>query len=247
METQTEYPMTLNGKRIVVLGGTSGIGFATAEMAAREGAAVVVASSRRQSVDHAVARLPKGTEGHTIDLSNEEHVRDFFNHSGAFDHLAFTAGDMMQMGELSETNVEQARHVFDLRFWGAFMVAKYGSSQIRPGGSIVLTSGTIGRRPQKGGTIGAGISGAVEALTRALAIELAPIRVNAVCPGPVKTGMWMNLPEEDREATFRRIGQALPVGRMGEAPDLAQAYLYLMREGFSTGQVIIVDGGTTLV
>ena len=180
METQTDYPRRCTGKRIVVLGGTSGMGFATAAMAAREGAAVVVASSRRESVDRAVARLPKGTEGHTIDLSNEEHVRDFFNSIGAFDHLVFTAGDMMQMSEVSKTNVEQARHFFDLRFWGAFMAAKYGRSQIRPGGSIVLTSGIAGRRPQKGLTVAAGISGAVEALTRALAVELAPIRVNAV-------------------------------------------------------------------
>ncbi len=247
MEAQTASPRTLFGKRVVVLGGTSGIGFATADMAAREGAAMVVASSRREHVDRAVARLPKGTEGYALDLSNEEHVRDFFNHIGAFDHLVFTAGDMLQRSEVSETTVEQARHLFELRFWGAFMAAKYGSSQIRSGGSIVLTSGIAGRRPRKGGTVGAAICGAVEALTRALAVELAPIRVNAVCPGPVRTEMWMSLPEAEREATFRGIGQALPVGRVGEAHDLAHAYLYLMREGFSTGQVLIVDGGTTLV
>jgi NAD(P)-dependent dehydrogenase (short-subunit alcohol dehydrogenase family) len=247
MEAQTASPRTLFGKRIVVLGGTSGIGFATADMAAREGAAMVVVSSRREKVDRAVARLPQGTEGYTIDLSNEEHVRDFFTHLGVFDHLVFTAGEMLQMSELSETNVEQARHLFDLRFWGAFMAAKYGSSQMRPGGSIVLTSGIAGRRPHKGWTVGAGICGAVEALTRALAVELAPIRVNAVCPGPVRTEMWMSLPEEEREAMSRRIGQTLLVGRVGEGHDLAHAYLYLMREGFSTGQVIIVDGGTTFV
>ena len=247
MEAQTASPRTLNGKRIVVLGGTSGIGFATAAMVAREGAALVVASSRRESVDRAVARLPNGTEGYTIDLSNEEHVRDFFNHIGACDHLVFTAGDMVQRSELSETNVEQARHFFDLRFWRAFMAAKYGGSQIRPGGSIVLTSGIAGRRPHKGRTVGAGVCGAVEALTRALAVELAPIRVNAVCPGPVRTEMWMSMSEEDQEAMARSIGQALLVGRVGEAHDLAHAYLYLMRAGFSTGQVIIVDGGTTFV
>jgi len=116
METQTEYTRTFNGKRIVLLGGTLGIGFATAEMAAREGAAIVVASSRRENVDRAVARLPKGTEGYAIDLSNEEQVRDFFNHIGTFDHLVFTAGEMLHLGELSETNVEQARRFFDLRF-----------------------------------------------------------------------------------------------------------------------------------
>jgi NAD(P)-dependent dehydrogenase (short-subunit alcohol dehydrogenase family) len=78
-------------------------------------------------------------------------------------------------------------------------------------------------------------------------IELAPIRVNAVCPGPVITEMWGSMSEEDRAAMSRRIGQTLPSGRAGEPHDLAQAYLYLMHEGFSTGQVIIVDGGTTLV
>ncbi len=247
MQTQTEYLSTLHGKRIVVLGGTSGIGFATAAMAAREGAAIVVVSSRRESVDRAVVRLPEGAEGYALDLSNEEHVRDFFTHIGTFDHLVFTAGDMLQMSELSETNVEQARHAFDLRFWGAFIAAKYGSSQIRPGGSIVLTSGIVVQRPRKGGTVAASVGGAVEALTRALAVELAPIRVNAVCPGPVITEMWGSMSEQDRVAMSQRIGQTLLVGRAGEPQDLAQAYLYLMREGFSTGQVITVDGGTTLV
>jgi NAD(P)-dependent dehydrogenase (short-subunit alcohol dehydrogenase family) len=134
------------------------------------------AHRRRESVDRAVARLPKGTEGYALDLSNEERVRDFFTHLGAGDHLAFTAGERVQpgLGELSKTNVEQARHVFDLRFWGAFMAAKYGSSQMRPGGSIVLTSGIAGRRSHKGRTLGAAILGAVAALTRALAVELAP-------------------------------------------------------------------------
>ena len=247
METQTEYPMTLNGKRIVLLGGTSGIGFATAEMAAKEGADIVVVSSRRESVDRAVTRLPGGTEGYALDLSNEEYVHDFFTQLGEFDHIVFTAGEAVQTGELSKINVEQARHFFDLRFWGAFMAAKYGSSQIRPGGSIVLTSGIVGRRPLKGWTVGAAISGAVEALTRALAVELAPIRVNTVCPGSVITEMWGSMSEKEREAMSRSIGQTLLVGRAGEPHDLAQAYLYLMREGFSTGQVIVVDGGATFV
>jgi NAD(P)-dependent dehydrogenase (short-subunit alcohol dehydrogenase family) len=248
-ETQTGYLRTLSGKRIMVLGGTSGIGFATADMAASEGAAVVIASSKREHVDRAVARLPEGAEGYAVDLSDEAQMRDFFAQLGAFDHLAFTAGERVPLGpgELGETNLEQARHAFDLRFWGALMAASYGSRQIRPGGSIVLTSGIVGRRPRKGQAVAAAILGAVEALTRALAIELAPIRINAVCPGAVRTEMWTSMPKTAREATFQAIGQSLPVGRVGEAHDLAQAYLYLMREGYSTGQVIVVDGGMTLV
>jgi NAD(P)-dependent dehydrogenase (short-subunit alcohol dehydrogenase family) len=248
METQAEYNTTLSGKRIVVLGGTSGIGLATAEMAAREGAAVVVASSRREGVDRALARLPRGTEGHVLDLSNEGQVRDFFNRIGAFDHLAFTAGETLQVGTLSELSVEQARRFFDLRFWGAFMAAKYGSGQIRTGGSIVLSSGMATRRPPaKGWTLVASALGATESLARALAVELAPIRVNVVCPGLVRTELWKNMAEEDREGMYQGSGQALLVGRVGEAEDLAQAYLYLMREGYSTGQVIVVDGGSALI
>jgi NAD(P)-dependent dehydrogenase (short-subunit alcohol dehydrogenase family) len=87
----------------------------------------------------------------------------------------------------------------------------------------------------------------MEALTRALAVELAPIRVNAVCPGVVKTELWSDMPESDRQTMYSDIGRKLPVGRVGEADDLAQAYIYLMREGYSTGQVIVVDGGAVLV
>lgn len=247
MDTQTTYSMTLSSKRIVLLGGTSGIGFATAEMAARAGAAIVVASSRRESVDRAVSRLPEGAEGYVLDLSNEEQVQAFFDRIGAFDHLVFTAGEILHLEELSTISVVQARRFLDLRFWGAFMAAKYGSKHIRAGGSIVLSSGSAGQRPHKGWTVAASICGAAEALTRALAIELAPIRVNAVCPGVVRTELWRNMSEEDQEAMYQGIGQTLLVGRVGEVYDLAQAYLYLMCEGYSTGQVLVVDGGTALV
>ncbi len=242
-----EQNMTLNGKRIVLLGGTSGIGLATAEMAAKEGATLVVASRRQESVDRAVAFLPQGTEGHALDLSNEEQVQSFFERIGLFDHLVFTAGEQLLTGELAAISLEQARRFFNLRLWGAFMAAKYGSGSIRPGGSIVLTSGTAGRHPLKGSTVTASICGAAEALTRALAVELAPLRVNAVCPGVVRTELWTNMSKEDREAMYQMTGQTLPMGRVGEARDLAEAYLYLMREGHSTGQVIIVDGGAVLV
>jgi NAD(P)-dependent dehydrogenase (short-subunit alcohol dehydrogenase family) len=127
------------------------------------------------------------------------------------------------------------------------MAAKYGGPHIRPGGSITLTNGASGLRPKKGWTIAASICGATEALTRALAVELAPIRVNTVCPGLVKTELWSNMAESDRAAMYRDTGQKLLVDRVGEADDLAAAYLYLMQEGYSTGQVIVVDGGAVLV
>jgi NAD(P)-dependent dehydrogenase (short-subunit alcohol dehydrogenase family) len=127
------------------------------------------------------------------------------------------------------------------------MAVKYGSPHIRVGGSITLTNSVAGLRPRKGRTVVASVCGAMEALTRALAVELAPIRVNAVCPGVVRTELWNDMSETDREAMYRDLGQRLPIGRIGEPEDLAHAYVYLMREHYSTGQVVVVDGGALLV
>ncbi len=239
--------MSLNGKRVVVLGGTSGIGLAVAEAAAREGAIPVVASSSGARVDAAVAALPAGAEGHAVNLTDEEAVKDFFGRIGAFDHLVFTAGETLQLGPLADLSLDGARQFFELRYWGALTAAKYGAPSIRPGGSIVFTSGTAGARPQAGWAIGASICAAMEGLTRALAVELAPIRVNIVTPGFVRTPLWRNFSEADREAMYTAVGAKLPVGRVGEAADIAEAYIFLMGQGFATGQSFVVDGGGVLV
>jgi NAD(P)-dependent dehydrogenase (short-subunit alcohol dehydrogenase family) len=237
--------MTLEGKRVVVLGGSSGIGFATAQAAAKQGAAVVIASSRQARIDKALATLPSGSEGRVVDLANEAAVRRLFADLGLFDHLVFTAGETLQLGLLADTDIAAARGFFDLRYWGAFTAAKYGSANIRPGGSIVFTSGIAGQRPRSGWALGASICSAMEGLTRALAIE--PIRVNIVSPGVVATPLWAEMAEADREALYRQAGEKLPVGHIGEAAEIAEAYLYLMDQSYATGQVLVVDGGAVLV
>lgn len=239
--------MSLSGKRVVILGGTSGIGLATARAAQREGAGVVIASSRKARVDRALASLAEGAEGQVLDLSDEAQTQAFFQRIGAFDHLVFTAGETLHLEALETMQFDRARQFLDIRFWGAFMAAKYGSRHIKPGGSITLTNGVAGLRPRKGWTLAASLCGATEALTRALAVELAPIRVNAVCPGLVRTELWDDMTESDRETMYRDAGRRLPVGRVGESDDLAEAYLYLMRQGYGTGQVIVIDGGAVLV
>lgn len=239
--------MTMKGKRIVVLGGSSGIGLATAQEAAREGASVVIASSRKARVDEAVATLPTGTEGYVLDLADSDAVRAFFARLGSFDHLVFTAGETLQLGSLATTDLDAARRFFTLRYWGAYCAAKFGSSGIRSGGSIVFTSGLAGRRPHPGWSLGASICAAMEGLTRALAVELAPIRVNIVCPGVVRTPLWANMAEAERAALYQEVADKLPVGHVGDAEEIAQAYLYLMRQTYSTGQVLVVDGGAALV
>src|SRR5580700_1937218 len=237
----------LQHKRVVVLGGSSGIGWAVAEQAASQGAEVIIASSSAERVQKAVESIGGEAQGQAFDVSDERAVATFFSKLGAFDHLVFTAGDSLHLHELAATDLQQARRAFELRYWSALAAVKYGSPHIRTQGSIVLTTGIAGQRPQKGWVIAASVCGTIEALTRALAVELAPIRVNAVSPGVVRTNLWQNMTAAERERLFESVGNSLPVGRVGEAHDIAQAYLFLMQEEFSTGQTLVVDGGTVLV
>ena len=237
----------LHNKRVAILGGSSGIGLAVAEQAASQGAKLVIISSNAERVQKAVEKLEGNTQGHTLDLSDESAVENFFAKLGPFDHLVFTAGDSLHLQDLATTDLQQARRAFELRYWAVLAAVKYGSSNIRKGGSVVLTTGVAGQRPQKGWVIAASVCGTIEALTHALALELAPIRVNAVSPGVVRTNLWQNMTKAERERLYETVGSSLPVGRVGEAHDIAQAYVFLMQEEFSTGQTLVVDGGTVLV
>jgi NAD(P)-dependent dehydrogenase (short-subunit alcohol dehydrogenase family) len=238
---------SLKDKRIVLLGGTSGFGFATAKAAGEEGAQIIVASSRQQRVDSALAELPEGSLGYTVDLTNEQQIENLFKQIGEFDHLVFTAGETLQLSELSTLKMDDGRQFFNIRYWGALLAAKYGSQYVRKGGSITLTNGTIGLRPWKGWTVAASITGAIESLTRAQAVELAPIRVNAVCAGMVRTELWGNMSEADREGMFNDVGGKLLTGKIGETEDIAETFLYLMKGNYTTGQIVVADGGGVLV
>jgi len=237
----------LQGKRVVILGGSSGIGLAVAEQASLQGANVVVVSSNPDRIQKAVQSLGGRVEGQTADLSDEGAIAALFTRLGPIDHLVFTAADSLQLRELADTDLTQARRAFELRYWSALAAVKYASPHIRKGGSIVLTTGVAGQRPHKGWVVAASVCGTIKALTRALAVELGPIRVNAVSPGVVRTNLWQNMGAAERENLYESVGKSLPVGRVGEAYDIAQAYIFLMQERFSTGQTVVVDGGTVLV
>ena len=238
---------TLAGKKVIVLGGTSGLGLATAKFAAAEGAKVTIVSSNQQRIDQALQQLPAGSQGHAIDLSLEQNIKSFFDRTGNFDHLVYSAGENLSLAPIADTDIDQARQFFTLRFWGAYTAVKYGAKFINPGGSIGLMGGNANLRPGKGWTIAASICGAMEGLTRALAVELAPLRVNLVAPGVVRTNLWNRMPQTDRENYFKALGEAVLVQRIGEAEDIAQTFIYLMKQGYSTGQVLVVDGGAVLI
>ena len=239
--------MVLRDRRVLILGGTSGIGLAVAQAVAAEAAQVVIVSSQPAKVDAAIALLGQNCAGFVADLSSEQAIAALFEKVGPFDHLVFTAGDTVWQRPIANIDMDHAKRFFDVRFWGPFAAAKHGAQLIRPGGSVVLTSSTVPRRPRVGFSIGASISSAVEAFARALAVELAPVRVNVVAPGIVRTPLWNRLPEDQREAFFATRGAALPVGKVGDPAEIAEAYLFLMRSSFTTGQTIVVDGGMLLV
>jgi NAD(P)-dependent dehydrogenase (short-subunit alcohol dehydrogenase family) len=237
----------MKNKRVLVFGGSAGLGLATARAAAAEGAEVIIVSSNRSRIDQALTLLPGDSSGFAVDLSKQENIKDFFSGIGAFDHLIYTAGENLNLQNIADTDLEQARGFFTLRFWGALAAVKYGAPLIRDGGSIGLTSGIASQRPGAGWSLASAICGAMEGFTRAMAIELAPIRVNAVMPGVVETNLWDGMPKEDRKQFYRSVGDSLPVKRVGQADDIGQTFVFLMRQSFATGQTFIIDGGTVLV
>lgn len=237
----------LFNKRIILLGASSGLGLATAKAAAAEGAKVIIVSSNQQRIDLALQQLPADSEGYAVDLSQEENIKNFFVKTGQFDHLVYTAAENLSLKNIADTTVEDARNFFNLRFFGAFTAVKYALPHLSKDGSISLTSGIASTRPGKGWSLASSICSAMEGFVRAMAVELAPIRVNAVVPGVIRTNLWNNMSEADRQNLYQTVGASLPVQRVGEAEDIALAFLYLMKQQFGTGQNIIVDGGTVLV
>jgi NAD(P)-dependent dehydrogenase (short-subunit alcohol dehydrogenase family) len=238
--------VTLEGKRVLVIGGSSGIGFAVARAALEDGARVTIASSSAEKVRAAVERLGGG-EGVRLDVADEAAVAAFFAASGDLDHIAFTAADWGQVDHAAFADIDLAgaAELFRVRFWGALAVAKHGARRLPPGGSITLTNGMAAHRPQKGLAVATAMAGAVEHLVLGLAVELAPIRVNGVCPGAIRTEAWDEVPEAFRRVQEARLaGQLLP--RVGEPAEAAEAYLYLMRGGYTTGQTLRVEGGWSL-
>ncbi len=147
------------------------------------------------------------------------------------------------MGSFESLGVDTLKRAFDGKFWAQFMAAQMGLSKLRKKGSIVFITAASARTSIPGTAGLAAINGALEAMIPTLALELKPIRVNAVSPGVVKSPWWDTLPSEQREAVFAQSAQILPVGRIGTPEDVAEVILLLLQNGFMTGTVIECDGG----
>ena len=216
-----------------------------AQLGLELGADVTIGSSGAAKVEAALAKLP-GAKGGTVDLRDETDVARFFAEQGAFDHLVVTAGDWRGgMSANTRTNdLAAARDGFEVRFWGALAAVKHATATLSASGSVTLTGGMLAHRPTKGLALATALAGGIEHLARGLAIDLAPIRVNAVCLGMILTEHTVQmLPPA---ALQGYVGQ-LPLPRGGSPAEAALAYAYLMLNTYATGQIVPVDGGGLLV
>ena len=234
--------MTLSGQRVVVVGGTSGMGLATVRAAAALGAEVIAAGTRsvagREPIDGVVQA--------EVDVTDETSVRALFDGLGTLDHL-FVSASPGAPGPFLEQDLTAARTFIDGKLLGAWICARYAAPLIRAGGSITFVTGVAAVRPPGNAATVTAAFAAIEALSRALALELGPLRVNTIRPGYTDSEMWSGLSDLARHDLRRRVADALPVGRMGTPEDIAHAAVFLMTNRQTTGAVLEVSGGESLV
>ncbi|KAF8575315.1 NAD-binding protein [Ramaria rubella] len=247
---------TLATKTILVFGGSSGIGYSVAEASLTSGAShVIIASSNASRVSGAVRRLEAHistlgpgagkVQGEVVDATDHAALKAFVERVGEMDHIVWTSGDgLIRKLDFPNVDVEALQDAFDVRFWGPVVVAQ--NAKFRIGGSLTLTIGSAVVKPFKTWSIVSGVVGAVDSLTRGLAVDLAPIRVNVICPGIVNTEIWNVAPKDTVEKRFAEAAEKLLVKHVAEPAEIAEAYLFVMKCTYITGQRIEVDGGFVL-
>jgi NAD(P)-dependent dehydrogenase (short-subunit alcohol dehydrogenase family) len=233
---------TLRGKKVLVIGGSSGIGLATAQAAAALGAAVTIAS-RTETTLRAAAATISGATWRVLDTTQDAAVDAFFADGTEWDHVAISAAST-RTGPSRALPMSDAYAAMDSKFWGAFRCARAVS--IAPDGSLTLVSGGLGHRASAGAVLQGAINAALEGLGRGLALELAPVRVNTVCPGLIDTPLLAKQGEAGRAARIAGAVEKLPVKRVGLAEDVAQAIIMLMGNRFATASTLVVDGGAAV-
>jgi len=238
--------ISLENKRIAIIGGSSGIGLATAKQAVEQGANVIIAGRSAGKLDKAKHLLGSlSVETYSLDNQNELELKHFFEQIGTFDHL-FTPGASYVRGPIT-SDAEIAHSCFNAKFWPQYNAVKYAIPFLNADGSIVLMSGAFGQRPLVDGASYAACNGAIESLGKALAVELAPIRVNVISPGTINTSFnWEGAEQEVRDQSYEAYTKINLLGRIGQAEEAAHTVTYLMTNAYTTGSTLFPDGGYIL-
>jgi NAD(P)-dependent dehydrogenase (short-subunit alcohol dehydrogenase family) len=218
---------------------------------------VTVSSSRESSITSALERLRKDypdskINGYTCDLSTpsiEANIENLFSQAGKVDHIVITAGDGLATMPLQEITLEKIQRAGQVRFIGPLLIAKVGSRYLTPGleSSIILTTGSIAESPRPDWSVIASYASGLHGMTRNLALDLKPVRVNLVSPGPVDTEMWKDVPAAEKENLFKAMAAKTLTGRVGRPEDVAESYIYLMKDSNITGSVVASDSGVKLI
>lgn len=234
--------------KVLVVGGSSGIGQATAAAFAAAGASVTIASRSKAKLNAAIKAIGASSAatpvtGVELDVTDNAAVTAFFSAGEPWDHVVISAAQTPG-GPARQLPLEDAYSAMNSKFWGAYRVARV--VRIRESGSLTLISGYLALRPRATSVLQGAINAALEALGRGLALELAPIRVNTVSPGLIATPLWDRISAEAREAMYAETAQRLPARRVGQAEDIAGAVLYLAGNRFATASTVLVDGGAVI-
>ena len=238
----------LKGQKIVVVGGSSGIGLGVAKAALEDGAEVVIVGRSADRLKAAEKALGGRVKSIAADMTSEAEIARLFDEVGAFDHLVSTAGTPPPNYPIGDADMDFVRGFVDNKLIGAVMLAKHAVRGLNKGGSMIFTSGiNKDRPPVPGGAVVSAIAGSFSYFARALAQELAPTRVNIVSPGWVDTPMWDELVGEAKSGYFAAMAERVPACKIAAPADVAPAYLYLMQNEFMTGETIHIDGGQRLV
>jgi NAD(P)-dependent dehydrogenase (short-subunit alcohol dehydrogenase family) len=237
-------------EHVVIVGGSSGMGLALAERLLSAGSRVTIVGRSDERLSRAREKLANAPALQTFaaDCTREEEVERLFRSVDDPHHIVSTAADVSGVYVLlPEMDISAARRVLDSKVIAPLLLAKHGAPRLPRGGSITFTSGIAAYRPAPKGSVVAAVNGAIESLVYALAVELAPVRVNAISPGWVDTPIWDTVAGDGKTAALEAMAKRLPVGRIGQAEDIAQAIDSVMRNGFISGTVVHVDGGQRLV
>lgn len=239
--------MSLENQRIVILGGSSGVGLCVAQLVASAGAEVVITGRDQEKLQNAVSQIGERAQAEVADGANAEQMKELFARVGSFDHLVLTLSGAKGAGPFRELDLNELRAGFEAKFWAHVTSAQAALPTLRSDGSITFIS-AISARMANPGTVGlAAINGAIEALVRPLAVEMKPLRVNAVSPGVIDTPWWSRVSENQRQALFDQSVAKTPAGRVGKPEDVAKAVAFLIDDTFMTGSILECDGGMRLM
>jgi NAD(P)-dependent dehydrogenase (short-subunit alcohol dehydrogenase family) len=231
---------SLTNKHVLIVGGSSGIGMAIASQAHARGAQVTIASRSQVKLNEAAGRMGQGIAIAVLDTGDEKGVEDFFAIGDTWDHVVISAAQTPS-GPVRKLPLEDAKGAMESKFWGAYRVAR--AARFNDRGSLTFISGFLSVRPSATSVLQGAINAALEALARGLALELSPVRVNAISPGLIDTPLWSKMDDGARQSMFEKTVQNLPAKVVGQPEDIANAAIFVMTTPFATGSTVRVDGG----